>query len=624
MRRSNLNYPRKQRIFIQLANRWNTTSTLWIFQQVLHTVIYLNSQFPNSILSLVGGQFSGNPPQMNVPPAYLLQPQLAFSTPYMYFRPPYSESLPSNLVQQYPLPRPLVSDCAGFPRTKGFQSQRNNVWEKAGQLEVSENQGPSESKTNSSSKRSRRRKKKTKSDINSEGLIWLFIIMDLLIILIHLDNSAKHATNTLSDNSVGPKSYSEVLQKPAISVEEHVVSDDPVSEDNVLNPVEEDYPPLNSTPLNVSKPAQTKAVVNKERPGILLLPHKKTAESTRSNNKHQHGIFQLDLGSLTLNGRNSSAKKCNVKVADTTKTVKPAKSEKKSPAIPVEIKTMSIDASDRKPKYSKLKKVILEERRKRQQQAPCEPGSISEVSSCPAEKEVTNQTVHDTPQERENKVVNRVQPVSKPSAMSTVCNADFSNAVSSLSKEDADAVCRRLHRRRFREYCNQVLGAALDDVTYQLLTMLGSFQQRQYEQNPMKAKLRRRYVCGLREAVKHIQLGKAKCIILAPNIERIQGKGGLDDLISLIISECAANNVPIVYALGRVALGRACSKPSPVSSVAIISQAGAEEKFKETLELAQRARESYIDLVKMAVVEQAEQREQASKQSLENGNFSLA
>ena len=72
-------------------------------------------------------------------------------------------------------------------------------------------------------------------------------------------------------------------------------------------------------------------------------------------------------------------------------------------------------------------------------------------------------------------------------------------------------------------------------------------------------------------------------------------------------------DVPVVFALGRVALGRACSKPSPVSSVAIISPAGAEEKFKQSVELAQRAHESYIELVKMAVAEQIEQREQSAK-----------
>ncbi len=34
---------------------------------------------------------------------------------------------------------------------------------------------------------------------------------------------------------------------------------------------------------------------------------------------------------------------------------------------------------------------------------------------------------------------------------------------------------------------------------------------------------------GIREVTKHLKLQKLKCIILAPNCEKIQSKGGLDD-----------------------------------------------------------------------------------------------
>ena len=40
-----------------------------------------------------------------------------------------------------------------------------------------------------------------------------------------------------------------------------------------------------------------------------------------------------------------------------------------------------------------------------------------------------------------------------------------------------------------------------------------------------QAKLRRRIVLGLREVTKHLKLGKIKCVIISPNLERIQSKG---------------------------------------------------------------------------------------------------
>jgi len=41
----------------------------------------------------------------------------------------------------------------------------------------------------------------------------------------------------------------------------------------------------------------------------------------------------------------------------------------------------------------------------------------------------------------------------------------------------------------------------------------------------LKARTRRRYVLGLREVTKHLKMRKLKCIIISPNLERIQSKG---------------------------------------------------------------------------------------------------
>ena len=42
-----------------------------------------------------------------------------------------------------------------------------------------------------------------------------------------------------------------------------------------------------------------------------------------------------------------------------------------------------------------------------------------------------------------------------------------------------------------------------------------------------QAKKKRRIVLGLREVTKHLRLKKIKCVIISPNLERIQSKGSL-------------------------------------------------------------------------------------------------
>ena len=58
-----------------------------------------------------------------------------------------------------------------------------------------------------------------------------------------------------------------------------------------------------------------------------------------------------------------------------------------------------------------------------------------------------------------------------------------------------------------------------------LLTDLSRFQERLYKNEPLKFKSKRRYVCGLREVKKHLVLKHIKCVIVPPNMQRIQSPG---------------------------------------------------------------------------------------------------
>lgn len=155
----------------------------------------------------------------------------------------------------------------------------------------------------------------------------------------------------------------------------------------------------------------------------------------------------------------------------------------------------------------------------------------------------------------------------------------------------------KIHSRRFREYCSQVLSKEVDTCVTELLKELVRFQDRLYLKDPVKAKTKKRLVMGLREVLKHLKLNKLKCIIISPNCEKIQSKGGLDDTLQTIINCACEQNVPFVFALNRKALGRCVNKAVPVSVVGIFSYDGAQDHFHKLYDLTMKARQDYKDMI---------------------------
>jgi len=155
----------------------------------------------------------------------------------------------------------------------------------------------------------------------------------------------------------------------------------------------------------------------------------------------------------------------------------------------------------------------------------------------------------------------------------------------------------RIHSRRFREYCDQVIDKKIDNLTAGLLSELCRFYNRQLQKNPNKAKSKRRFVLGIREVFKHLKLNKIKCVIVSPNLEKIQSKGGLDDMLSQVLQWCEDHSLQVIFALGRRALGRACGKFVPVSIVGIFDVSGCEEQYMHLSTLVREAREQYQKLV---------------------------
>ncbi|XP_037020629.2 selenocysteine insertion sequence-binding protein 2 isoform X6 [Artibeus jamaicensis] len=188
------------------------------------------------------------------------------------------------------------------------------------------------------------------------------------------------------------------------------------------------------------------------------------------------------------------------------------------------------------------------------------------------------------------------------------------------------ASCPKIHSRRFRDYCSQVLSKEVDACVTDLLKELVRFQDRMYQKDPVKAKTKRRLVLGLREVLKHLKLRKLKCVIISPNCEKIQSKGGLDDTLHTIINYACEQNIPFVFALNRKALGRSLNKAVPVSVVGIFSYDGAQEspvfcgqgtspvhsllskdQFHKMVELTMAAREAYKTMLENVHRELAEE-----------------
>ncbi|CAL8263017.1 unnamed protein product [Boreogadus saida] len=155
----------------------------------------------------------------------------------------------------------------------------------------------------------------------------------------------------------------------------------------------------------------------------------------------------------------------------------------------------------------------------------------------------------------------------------------------------------KIHSRKFRDYCSQVLSKEVDECVSALLRELVRFQDRLYQKDPMKARMKKRLVMGLREVLKHLRLGKVKCVVISPNCERSQSKGGLDEALHTIIEACRQRAVPLVFALSRKALGRCVNKAVPVSLVGIFNYDGAQDFYHKMIELSSEARKAYEEVL---------------------------
>eukprot|EP00416_Gambierdiscus_australes_P016919 CAMPEP_0171061596 /NCGR_PEP_ID=MMETSP0766_2-20121228/4539_1 /TAXON_ID=439317 /ORGANISM="Gambierdiscus australes, Strain CAWD 149" /LENGTH=374 /DNA_ID=CAMNT_0011517299 /DNA_START=143 /DNA_END=1267 /DNA_ORIENTATION=- len=145
-----------------------------------------------------------------------------------------------------------------------------------------------------------------------------------------------------------------------------------------------------------------------------------------------------------------------------------------------------------------------------------------------------------------------------------------------------------------RHYVHQVLSDELDEKVKLMLNELARFQERAKERDPLKYAKLKRFCVGMREAKRSVARNKAKCLILAPNLEVSTAEGGLDETVEDLIEVAREAEVPVVFALSRNRIGKALGKNIRLSIVAVLSAEGVHQQFKEVLRITDDLRRQWV------------------------------
>ncbi|XP_043920246.1 selenocysteine insertion sequence-binding protein 2 [Protopterus annectens] len=399
---------------------------------------------------------------------------------------------------------------------------------------------------------------------------------------------------------------------------------------------------LSSGDANTVNPQRAKnsASVFAQDSSVTTAETKKSQESSKKSGKKSVAPVQLSLGDML------AALEQKQQVQKSKQTAKPIVLSvggarpviPKEPAVPKKQASQGmvphnpLDSSaplikkgkqrevPKPKKPSQLKKIILKEREERKQKRLLAekrvPLSDSENINLNSQQE-QRKSSEDTVSAEDSSIKDTT--LSENTDETSLDQNCIESHVSDVDSPSDEIVCHNLpkiHSRRFREYCNQVLSKDIDTCVTELLKELVRFQDRLYQKDPVKAKTKRRIVMGLREVLKHLKLRKLKCVIISPNCEKIQSKGGLDEALRIIIDTACEQNIPFIFALNRKFLGHCVKKAVPVTVVGIFSYDGAENYFHKMVELTTDARKAYEDMI--ASSEQQDDQTEDTKEPVES------
>ncbi|XP_022416380.1 selenocysteine insertion sequence-binding protein 2 isoform X6 [Delphinapterus leucas] len=420
------------------------------------------------------------------------------------------------------------------------------------------------------------------------------------------DNAATSPSSCTRDPRNGSMSSSEVLSSEPSYKEKHVVH--PTKKSRAS---QGDDPEQNEA----SRKNKKKKEKSKSKYEVLTVQEPPRIENNfKSSGKKSQIPVQLDLGgmltALEKKQHSQNAKQSSKPVVFSVGAVpvlsKDSMSGKKghrfgqvkTPHNPLDSSAPLMKKGKQRevPKAKKptsLKKIILKERQERKEQR------LQENAVSPA---FASDDVQDGESGGDDQALGQADLSGGTEELVSCASVAESKSEDQLGAEPQKEVeaCPKIHSRRFRDYCSQMLSKEVDACVTDLLKELVRFQDRMYQKDPVKAKTKRRLVLGLREVLKHLKLKKLKCVIISPNCEKIQSKGGLDDTLHTIIDYACEQNIPFVFALNRKALGRSLNKAVPVSVVGIFSYDGAQDQFHKMVELTMAARQAYRTMLENA------------------------
>ncbi|XP_074061301.1 selenocysteine insertion sequence-binding protein 2-like isoform X2 [Macrotis lagotis] len=189
-------------------------------------------------------------------------------------------------------------------------------------------------------------------------------------------------------------------------------------------------------------------------------------------------------------------------------------------------------------KPTSLKKIILKEREERKQKHLLEQLSVPALAQN-VEQDSANNVNNRSPDQVGQSDFEQIEGTedSVPDSSTGEVENTSAEPLESHELQQDVGVCPivtqsvsplpKIHSRRFRDYCSQMLSKEVDDCVMDLLKELVRFQDRMYQKDPVKAKTKRRLVMGLREVLKHLKLKKLKCVIISPNCEKSKSKGSV-------------------------------------------------------------------------------------------------
>eukprot|EP00607_Mallomonas_marina_P009845 CAMPEP_0182420992 /NCGR_PEP_ID=MMETSP1167-20130531/6142_1 /TAXON_ID=2988 /ORGANISM="Mallomonas Sp, Strain CCMP3275" /LENGTH=421 /DNA_ID=CAMNT_0024597647 /DNA_START=182 /DNA_END=1447 /DNA_ORIENTATION=- len=122
-----------------------------------------------------------------------------------------------------------------------------------------------------------------------------------------------------------------------------------------------------------------------------------------------------------------------------------------------------------------------------------------------------------------------------------------------------------------------ITDAETDIQIFNMLRSLSEFQKRANEKNPTNAKLKQRFVLGMKQCIGGVKANRVKVLFLAPDTEC---SVVIDTKLSMLIEEAKSRKIPIMYCLNRRKLGKSVGSTMRQSAIAVFDADGVYEIYR--------------------------------------------